>query len=125
MNLNSPRKVPLATGDEDRPSLMPRSAPALTNRVFFCGVVVENPGLGRQLPQGPFAFSSSTIDNTIQLETTRFCLHSEVQDLVASLGDPVELDQDESAAQSASDSTTDPSNPVRSSFNSISSLISN
>ncbi|CAL1700184.1 unnamed protein product [Somion occarium] len=82
---HSPRKqVPLATGDEDRPTLKSRSIPNLTKRVFFCGVVVENPGHGRQLPQ-------------------------DVQDLVASLGEPIELDQDDSESASSLEASTDPS----------------
>lgn len=63
-------------------------------------------------------------NKTIELETIAFLI-PEVQDVVASLGDPIELDQDESAAQSTSDSATDPYNSVRSSFNSISCSISN
>lgn len=51
MDLNSsPRKqIPLARGDET-----PRkpSAPSLTRRVFYCGVVVEGCDSGRRLPEG-------------------------------------------------------------------------
>ncbi|KAI0082531.1 hypothetical protein K474DRAFT_1655326 [Panus rudis PR-1116 ss-1] len=79
----SPRKtIPLATGDEDRPPLRSRTSPALTRRAFYCGVVVENAGHGRELPQ-------------------------EVQELVASLGEPIDLDSDASSIPSASDSNTD------------------
>ena len=52
MALNpSPRKtVPLATGDELRPRDL--SLPAITKRVFYCGVVVEGSEHGRRLPDG-------------------------------------------------------------------------
>ncbi|KAJ7283948.1 RhoGEF domain-containing protein [Mycena rebaudengoi] len=50
---SSPRKiVPLATGDESRPRVESSSAPGLTKRVFFCGVVVEGSENGRRLPEG-------------------------------------------------------------------------
>ncbi|THH02181.1 hypothetical protein EW026_g647 [Hermanssonia centrifuga] len=69
----SPRKqvVPLAAGD-DRPSLR-SSHPTLTRRVYFCGVVVENADNGYELPP-------------------------DVQDLVASLGDPLYLDESSSSS---------------------------
>ncbi|KAF9481824.1 hypothetical protein BDN70DRAFT_875770 [Pholiota conissans] len=61
----SPRKlvIPLATGEEPRPRAS-SSAPILTKRVFYCGVVVEGSENGRRLPD-------------------------EIQDLVLSLGNPI------------------------------------
>ncbi|KAG1752636.1 uncharacterized protein EDB91DRAFT_1103601 [Suillus paluster] len=78
MSLNTPRKqVPLASGDET-----PRkpSAPSLTRRVFYCGVVVEGCDSGRRLPE-------------------------DVQDLVLSLGDPWLSQNDSHILPSATDTT--------------------
>ncbi len=54
----SPRKVvPLSTGDEydTRPKPIPLStAPPVTKRAFFCGVVVEGPNDGEDLSDGEF-----------------------------------------------------------------------
>ncbi|KAG0709787.1 hypothetical protein DFH29DRAFT_885797 [Suillus ampliporus] len=79
MALNSsPRKqIPLATGDET-----PRkpSAPSLTKRVFYCGVVVEGCDSGRRLPE-------------------------DVQDLVLSLGDPWLSQNDSHILPSATDTS--------------------
>ncbi|RDX53766.1 hypothetical protein OH76DRAFT_1342147 [Lentinus brumalis] len=65
---SSPRKViPLAMEDEHVPRPKPRSAGSnLTRRVFFCGVVVEGTEGGRELSQ-------------------------DVQELIASLGDSMDL----------------------------------
>ncbi|KAJ6628784.1 hypothetical protein B0H10DRAFT_1989338, partial [Mycena sp. CBHHK59/15] len=70
MNLSSsPRKViPLSTGEESR-SRCESSAPSLTKRVFFCGVVVEGSENGRRLPE-------------------------DIQELVLSLGDTVVSNSD-------------------------------
>ncbi|KAJ7129503.1 hypothetical protein C8R44DRAFT_79844 [Mycena epipterygia] len=66
---SSPRKIiPLSTGDEFR-SRCESSAPGLTKRVFFCGVVVEGSENGRRLPE-------------------------DIQDLVLSLGDTVASSSD-------------------------------
>nr|VWP01704.1 Mixed-linked glucanase [Ganoderma boninense] len=63
----TPRKVPLALGDEHIPRPKPRSnGSTVTKRVFFCGVVVEGTEGGRELPQ-------------------------DVQDLIASLGESVDM----------------------------------
>lgn len=79
MDLNSsPRKqIPLARGDET-----PRkpSAPSLTRRVFYCGVVVEGCDSGRRLPE-------------------------DVQDLVLSLGDPWLSENDSHILPSATDTS--------------------
>ncbi|KAG2349061.1 hypothetical protein BDR05DRAFT_956431 [Suillus weaverae] len=79
MDLNSsPRKqIPLARGDET-----PRkpSAPSLTRRVFYCGVVVEGCDSGRRLPE-------------------------DVQDLVLSLGDPWLTQNDSHILPSATDTS--------------------
>lgn len=79
MDLNSsPRKqIPLARGDET-----PRkpSAPSLTRRVFYCGVVVEGCDSGRRLPE-------------------------DVQDLVLSLGDPWLSQNDSHILPSATDTS--------------------
>ncbi|KAJ6490422.1 hypothetical protein C8R47DRAFT_1185606 [Mycena vitilis] len=65
----SPRKIiPLSTGEETR-SQYESSAPGLTKRVFFCGVVVEGSESGRRLPE-------------------------DIQDLVLSLGDTVSTASD-------------------------------
>ncbi|KAG2156207.1 hypothetical protein DEU56DRAFT_766033 [Suillus clintonianus] len=79
MDLNSsPRKqIPLARGDET-----PRkpSAPSLTRRVFYCGVVVEGCDSGRRLPE-------------------------DVQELVLSLGDPWLSQNDSHILPSATDTS--------------------
>lgn len=88
----SPRKVvPLAGGDnwEARPA----APPSVIKRVFFCGVVVESAGHGRDYSDGAWA------------RHTRFAsvvhLALDVKDLVASLGDPL-IDPDlEEAARNA------------------------
>ncbi|KAF8165546.1 hypothetical protein B0H34DRAFT_689520 [Crassisporium funariophilum] len=61
----SPRKlvIPLASGDEPKPRSS-SSAPLITKRVFYCGVVVEGSENGRRLPE-------------------------EIQELVLSLGNPL------------------------------------
>ncbi|KAF8195715.1 hypothetical protein K438DRAFT_1906377 [Mycena galopus ATCC 62051] len=65
----SPRKIiPLSTGEETR-SRCESSAPGLTKRVFFCGVVVEGSENGRRLPE-------------------------DIQELVLSLGDTVATSSD-------------------------------
>lgn len=56
----SPRKVvPLSTGDEHetRPKLVALStAPSITKRAFFCGVVVEGPNDGEDLSDGEWPY---------------------------------------------------------------------
>ncbi|KAJ7276557.1 hypothetical protein B0H12DRAFT_1085926 [Mycena haematopus] len=65
----SPRKIiPLSTGEETR-SRCESSAPGLTKRVFFCGVVVEGSEHGRRLPE-------------------------DIEDLVLSLGDTIATSSD-------------------------------
>ncbi|KAJ7781077.1 RhoGEF domain-containing protein [Mycena metata] len=82
----SPRKIiPLSTGEETR-SRAESSAPGLTKRVFFCGVVVEGSENGRSLPE-------------------------DIQDLVLSLGDKVATSSDSSILSSPPDAGT--SNPDR------------
>jgi hypothetical protein len=50
---SSPRKVvPLATGDDWKPSRNNSSDINVTKRVFFCGVVVEGSESGRRLSEG-------------------------------------------------------------------------
>ncbi|KAF8272500.1 hypothetical protein EI94DRAFT_1718171 [Lactarius quietus] len=73
----SPRKaVPLASGDDwDRP-VSPSKGPSVTRRAFFCGVVVE-----------------SEEGNTIS---------EDVQELVASLGEPLVSYSDNDTVQSSS-----------------------
>lgn len=57
----SPRKVvPLATGDDIRPRNS-SSTPSVTNRVFYCGVVVEGSENGRRLPEGSRSFSRQPV----------------------------------------------------------------
>ncbi|KAF5390648.1 hypothetical protein D9757_002643 [Collybiopsis confluens] len=64
---NSPRKqIPLATGDETRPRDF-AATHSFTKRVFFCGVVVEGSENGKELSE-------------------------EIKELVLSLGDVVELE---------------------------------
>ncbi|KAF7981667.1 hypothetical protein HWV62_32792 [Athelia sp. TMB] len=67
----SPRKVvPLATGDDWLSVAKPApSGPSTVKRVFFCGVVVESTENGRRLPE-------------------------DVEDLIASLGEPMSADSD-------------------------------
>ncbi|EIW61568.1 uncharacterized protein TRAVEDRAFT_162896 [Trametes versicolor FP-101664 SS1] len=74
----SPRKVvPLASGDDYPPRPKARSTGAnVTRRVFLCGVVVEGADSGRELSQ-------------------------DVQDLVASLGEPMDLESEPLSPSSA------------------------
>ncbi|KAH9899528.1 hypothetical protein C8Q73DRAFT_680169 [Cubamyces lactineus] len=66
----SPRKVPLPPDDDYQPRLKTRSTGSnVTRRVFLCGVVVEGADSGRELSQ-------------------------DVQDLVASLGEPMDLESE-------------------------------
>jgi hypothetical protein len=54
----SPRKVvPLAAGADWQQASKPNNltGPALTKRVFYCGVVVENSENGRRLPLGAYS----------------------------------------------------------------------
>lgn len=98
---HSPRKlVPLTVGDE-RPSSsrFKPTQPRLTRRVFFCGVVVENAEHGQELSPGACARGQ------------RHCwpLNAllDVQDLVASLGDPLDLGLEASPLPPSNSSTTD------------------
>jgi len=86
---HSPRKVvPLATGDDWVPRARTRSAvPSITKRVFFCGVVVEGPENGREIPQ-------------------------DVQDLIVSLGEPLDLESESESMHPRSASTADESSTV-------------
>ncbi|KAJ7507977.1 hypothetical protein B0H11DRAFT_1969560 [Mycena galericulata] len=83
----SPRKIiPLSTGEETRSRCEP-SAPGLTKRVFFCGVVVEGSENGRRLPE-------------------------DIQDLVLSLGDTVASSSDANILASPPDPGADDPNRV-------------
>ncbi|THH28409.1 hypothetical protein EUX98_g5772 [Antrodiella citrinella] len=83
----SPRKtIPLATGDERPQNSVSRTGSSHTKRVFFCGVVVENSGYGRELPP-------------------------DVQELVASLGEPMDFESDASILSATSDPLTHLSQP--------------
>ncbi|KAN0131381.1 hypothetical protein V8E53_010758 [Lactarius tabidus] len=74
---SSPRKaVPLASGDDRERLGSPSKAPSVTRRAFFCGVVVESEG-----------------GNAIS---------EEVQELVASLGEPLASYSDNDTVQSSS-----------------------
>ncbi|GJE84556.1 RhoGEF domain-containing protein [Phanerochaete sordida] len=82
---HSPRKatVPLASGDERSAShLKAAHLPKLTRRVFYCGVVVENTEHDEELPH-------------------------DVQDLIASLGEPIDLELEPTDPGSSNSSTTD------------------
>ncbi|KAI0340771.1 hypothetical protein BDW22DRAFT_348171 [Trametopsis cervina] len=72
---HSPRKqlATLAIGD-GKPAIKSKHQPAWTKRIFFCGVVVEGSEHGRELSP-------------------------DVQDLVASLGDPMDMDPVPSTSQ--------------------------
>lgn len=90
MPLNTPRKVvPLNTGD-DGPSR--RSAPILTKRAFFCGVVVEGPNDAADLSEGA---------DRLFLSRTPAERRKDVQDLVASLGDKIPSAKDYDTARPA------------------------
>ncbi|KDQ64245.1 hypothetical protein JAAARDRAFT_27871 [Jaapia argillacea MUCL 33604] len=83
MTMNaSPRKiasVPLSGGADWQPTQRPNlTGPTQTKRVFFCGVVVENAGGGE--------------------------LSQDVQELVASLGDPIPMGPGSDTSSSSSDS---------------------
>lgn len=86
----SPRKVvPLATGADWQ--LVPKhipTGPAFTKRVFYCGVVVENSENGRRLPQGAL----SVVYGWVMCRN--ICI-TDVQDLVASFGEPLGLNSDD------------------------------
>ena len=77
MALNpSPRKhvVPLASGDEPR-ARTSTSAPTITKRVFYCGVVVEGSENGRRLPDGAFyrsVLERALIETSLQKYRTLF-----------------------------------------------------
>ncbi|KAI0921011.1 hypothetical protein AcW2_006119 [Taiwanofungus camphoratus] len=81
---HSPRKiVPLASGDDWVPRQRPKSSvSSITKRVFFCGVVVEGSESGREIPP-------------------------DVQDLVASLGEPLDFKSGPSSMHSSLESITD------------------
>ncbi|KAJ7094612.1 hypothetical protein B0H15DRAFT_775924 [Mycena belliarum] len=79
---SSPRKIiALSTGEELR-SRCESTAPGLTKRVFFCGVVVEGSENGRRLPE-------------------------DIQDLVLSLGDTVASSSDASILSTPPDAGTE------------------
>ncbi|VDB90118.1 unnamed protein product [Peniophora sp. CBMAI 1063] len=87
----SPRKqVPLASGDDDWES-GPSSRPAaVTKRVFYCGVVVEN-------------------DDGVELS-------EDVRELIASFGDPVQIEdasEDPNSAKSHANTAVDQDNRTR------------
>ncbi|PCH40917.1 hypothetical protein WOLCODRAFT_137069 [Wolfiporia cocos MD-104 SS10] len=81
---HSPRRViPLSSGEDYVPRPRTRtSTTSITKRVFFCGVVVEGSEGGREIPQ-------------------------DVQDLLTSLGDPLEFETDTASMRSASDADAD------------------
>jgi protein ECT2 len=89
----SPRKaVPLASGDdwEQQPGSISKVA-STTRRVFFCGVVVES-------EQGmPISEGSS---NSLSKSACGCNIQSDVQELVASLGEPLCLQSDNNMVQS-------------------------
>ncbi|KAI0776132.1 hypothetical protein BD413DRAFT_261330 [Trametes elegans] len=78
----SPRKVvPLASGDDYPPRPKQRSTGAnVTRRTFLCGVVVEGADSGRELSQ-------------------------DVQDLVASLGEPMDMESEPLSPSSSQQNT--------------------
>ncbi|KAI0371548.1 hypothetical protein BV20DRAFT_993203 [Pilatotrama ljubarskyi] len=78
----SPRKVvPLASGDDYPPRPKARSTGSnITRRVFLCGVVVEGADTGRELAQ-------------------------DVQDLVASLGEPMDMESEPLSPSSSQQNT--------------------
>lgn len=77
----SPRKVVPLAGGEDWEA-RPAAPPSFTRRVFFCGVVVESSGHGRGYSQGANARHARLASVSHG--------RSDVQDLVASLGEPLE-----------------------------------
>jgi hypothetical protein len=88
----SPRKiVPLASG-EDRKHHRTNSTVRVTKRVFFCGVVVEGSENGRTLREGMLLVYSRgcAVAYAIML--------SDVQDLVVSLGVPLDSGPDMNAS---------------------------
>lgn len=92
---NSPRKVvPLASGEETTPRK--RADPAITKRVFYCGVVVEGCEGGKRLPDGE-------LKRVTWPDFRQFL--SDVQDLVLSLGDPWLGRDDNNILPSATDTT--------------------
>lgn len=92
---NSPRKVvPLASGDNTTPRK--RADPAVTKRVFYCGVVVEGCEGGKRLPDGEL--------KRVTWLNFRQSL-SDVQDLVLALGDPWLGRDDNNILPSATETT--------------------
>ena len=82
----SPRKaVPLASGDDWEQQ--PGSTTSTTRRVFFCGVVVESEA-GKAISEGS--------SNQYPKLSARCNVQSDVQELVASLGEPLSLLSDDS-----------------------------
>lgn len=100
----SPRKaVPLASGDDWQKLGSPSKAPSLTRRAFFCGVVVESEE-GNAISEGQLTrLYGSACQYNIQLE---------VQELVASLGDPLASYSNNDTVQSSSLERDDNDNAV-------------
>lgn len=97
---SSPRKVvPLATGD-DWQTVPKNNGPPCTKRVFYCGVVVESSENGRRLPEGMPSIQQIT------MPASRLC-HLDVQDLVASLGEPLDSGSDSGVTSSPTDAFFD------------------
>ncbi|OCH94313.1 hypothetical protein OBBRIDRAFT_789447 [Obba rivulosa] len=84
----SPRKlIPLALGDDPLPPPRTKSSgSSITKRVFFCGVVVENAEAGTEMPQ-------------------------DVQDLIISLGEPLDGISDSELSPSREEANAGPAPP--------------
>lgn len=104
----SPRKgVPLASGnDRETPKVA-----SVTRRAFFCGVVVESEG-GNAISEG-----SSSLQHVV----VSYVSHSnvDVQELVASLGEPLGSQSDADSVQSRSLETDDDDAVSRASYISL------
>lgn len=96
----SPRKVvPLATGDDWKPSRSNTSGPGMTKRVFFCGVVVEGSENGRRLSEGVYNMCRSFHN----IQSSHVSMRIDVQDLIVSLGDPLSSDSNNSVLSSGAE----------------------
>jgi hypothetical protein len=100
----SPRKaVPLASGDDWEQSGSTSKVASITRRVFFCGVVVESEG-GKAISEGPSVLLPAVAPGPD--------IRVDVQELVASLGEPLGSQSDTDTVRSRSLGREDNDNAV-------------
>jgi hypothetical protein len=88
----SPRKVVPLSGGNDWSTPATMAAPSVTKRVFFCGVVMENIST-RQ------AYSQGTLQRIVITSVQTPYPASDIQELVASLGEPLQSSDVNSQAE--------------------------